>query len=778
VQYAHQHLIVHRDLKPGNVLVDRGGRIKLLDFGIARLLDEEAGENMTLGTGARALTPGYAAPEQWRGERATTATDIYSLGVMLYELSTGRRPFFSESGGDAPDESARVQSGEAAPLASHVAAANPASPVAARQLRGDLDAILRHALESNPGDRYPTVEAFGDDVRRYLARLPVRARRNAWGYRLRKFVRRHGLAVGVAAGVGALLAGTTLYALHEATLARAQARRAEAVRGLLEDVFRGADPREAQGHGPSLRELLDTAAARLQGALADQPDLAGEFAGILGNVYRDLGAYERSDALLRRALELHEPGESAAGATLHRELAQTLIESGKLDEAQRELDQATQRAALASGPEAADALALAGVIAQKRGDYAAAEEKLRAAVAMTRAALPAPDRQLAEQLNLLAVLLHERHQLAEARAQTNAALGVLRALYGENQLDVAENLINLGVLDQEATHYTDAEKEFEQAAAIYRVLLPPEHPRVAQLLANQARLLDREGRVDEARSRYEQALAMQEKVIGADHPDIAATLNNLGVLERNSGHLQRARELFAKVADLWRRSAGAEHPLALMSTLNLAIVGVQLDEPGAAGQLRTIVPLIEGKLGAKHPALPRALDQLGAALRTQGNAAEAQALQQRALELRTARGNTPPAEFASSYTQLALTALAQHDVDTAKRAIDQALQALGENADAFARVEVLIAQARIALAGGDADAAARAASEAGDAERARVHGDDWRSAEADILAARALHALHRDTEAGVLQQRGAAVLTATLPPGHHLRHEAEAALQF
>ena len=311
VEYAHARLVVHRDLKPSNVLITSDGSVKLLDFGIAKMLAADdvssaAGDTLTR-IGHRMATPGYSAPEQFAGTAVTTRADVYALGVMLYELLCGRRPFTDERtsapqpAADAPLCSTRVDADFAATVGgSDVATLR-------RALRGDLDAILAKATDPAPDHRYGSVEAFAADLRRYRAHEPIRAQRIGRVALASKFVRRHRLGTGlVAALVVAIGTGVALVA-WEAGEAAQQARRAEAAKAFLVDIFSASDPRIASDKPRgeiTARELLDLGATRIEREFANDPRTQIDLLGTVADIYRELGATDRSAALNARKVEL------------------------------------------------------------------------------------------------------------------------------------------------------------------------------------------------------------------------------------------------------------------------------------------------------------------------------------------------------------------------------------------------------------------------------------------------------------------------------------------
>ena len=360
VGHAHARLVVHRDLKPGNILVTREGQVKLLDFGIAKLLEGDRTRRTALTEfSGRALTLDYASPEQIRGDPLGTASDVYSMGVVAYEVLAGVRPYRLKRGSAAELEEV-IEAAEVPMASGNALAVGPgesdpgADRALRRQLRGDLDAILNHALKKSPADRYPTMEAFAQDLRRWLAGEPVQARPDGWAYRAAKLVRRHRLPVAAGAVAAmALLGGASvaLWQAHQAGLqtqrAQAEAATARAVQGFLEGVFRvntadQADP--AKARDTTARELLDRGAERIDAELKDAPAARLRLLTVLASMYQDLGLYAREVDLQRQRLTvagaLHGPTSDEAVLAMAA-LANALAQDSKRDEAAAQLKAAT-----------------------------------------------------------------------------------------------------------------------------------------------------------------------------------------------------------------------------------------------------------------------------------------------------------------------------------------------------------------------------------------------------------------------------------------------------
>jgi eukaryotic-like serine/threonine-protein kinase len=627
VSAAHASLVVHRDLKPGNILVTEEGAPKLLDFGIAKLLEGDAAEDPTR-TASRLLTPAYASPEQLRGEPVTTASDVYSLGVLLHELLTGQRP---DRAAAEPERPSAVVARLAPAMAAAVAAARQCSPgELARRLSGDLDNIVQKALRAAPERRYGSVEQLAEDLRRHLVSLPVAARPDTLAYRTGKFLRRHRAAVaaGLAFATLALVLGGAV-AIQAARAAR-ERDKAEETLAFLVDLFAVSDPGEARGRDLSARELLDRGAARVDRELRGQPVVRAALLDALGRVYLRLGLYERAGPLLATALALRQ---QALGAE-HPDVAESWTRLGDLWQAQDEYDraEAAYRKALAlreqlfgaEHPAVAASLDSLADVLSDRGDYRAALPLLRRALALREKRFGPESLEVAASRNSLGLLLHERGQTAAALPLYREALAVRRRLLGPDHPDVAMTLNNLAALLQARGELAAAEPLLRQALAINRKALGDRHATVGINLQNLAMLRNARGAPHEAEALLKEALEIHRQAVGGESSDVATVLHDLGLVQARAGETAAAEGSFRAALQLYREKLSPGHPYVAHPLVELGRLLLARGEAAAAE------PLLAEALAIRRRGLPapsartaEAAGLLGACLAAQGRRAEA-----------------------------------------------------------------------------------------------------------------------------------------------------------
>jgi len=635
VAAVHASLVVHRDLKPGNILVTADGTVKLLDFGIAKLLDSEGEEADRTRTASRLLTPAYASPEQARGEPVTTASDVYSLGVLLAELLTGRRPTPGAPGATAtPERPSAVVAGLPAAKARAVAAARGASPPElVRRLRGDLDTIVQQALHEAPERRYGSAEQLAEDLRRHAAALPVAARPDTLAYRAGKFLRRHRVAVALGLAFLALLASfATVLAVQAARTAR-ERDKAERALAFLVDLFAVSDPGEARGRDLSAREILDRGATRVDRELRGQPEVRAALSSALGRVYERLGLYDRAEPLLTTALALRQkalgPGAADVAESWSR-LGDLWQAEGRYDRAEAAYRQALARRRALYGeahPAVAASLDSLADLLSDKGDFRAAEPLLRRALSLREQLFGPESLEVAASRNSLALFLHERGELAAAEPLCRQALATRWRLLGSDHPEVAASLNNLAALLQAKGDLPGAEPLLRQALAINRKVLGPRHPEVGVNLQNLALLLNARGAPKAALPLLQEALDIQRQAVGPENPDLATVLHDLGIVQAAAGDKLAAEGSYRAALALYRKQLPAGHPYIAHPLVGLGRLLLERGETAAAQPLLAEALAIRRQgLPAGHWRIGEAAGLLGACLAARGEVAAARPL--------------------------------------------------------------------------------------------------------------------------------------------------------
>ncbi|MFI4896280.1 MAG: tetratricopeptide repeat protein, partial [Phycisphaerales bacterium JB059] len=635
VAHAHRQLVIHRDLKPSNMFVTSEGRPKLIDFGIAKLLSDEETATSVTAPEQRMMTPRYASPEQIRGEAVTTATDIYSLGVVLYELLVGRAPFEPASGSRA--ELGRLVC-EQDPIAPSTAVSReaPADAPGAEQpgdttrlrrmLEGDLDTIVLRALRKEPDRRYESVAALGEDIRRYLEDRPVLARPDTLTYRARKFVRRHrGAVVAASAGTFVLVLGVaTLAGLYLRTLsAEAEESRqrqvaetrldeANSVASFLEAMLASATPDRAEGRSPdALMEILDAAAERMDQELADQPRVRARIQHTLGASYRQIGAYDKAEDHLREVeatrRELFGSESAELGETLH-EYAMVALDRGDLDRAAARAGEALQifdRIDVGPSKRRANTLDVLGVIAMEQARFEEADDRFREAIAVYERVLPPSDETLFQAYAKRGVLL------AQA-GRTDEAIGVVeQAIAATERSGVAPSVGNIAMLNSLAVLYRRVEREeealglYDRALVVANEIMGREHAMTLVTRSNRSVVLLRLGRLEEAEAEMREVLGVQERILGVQHDQTLSTMFNLARLLEDRDDLHGAEALYGTVTEQQRLLYGDEHPRVGMGMAALGRAIGRLGGADRATEARALLTeatrILEGTLGADHP---------------------------------------------------------------------------------------------------------------------------------------------------------------------------------
>src|SRR5262245_38219540 len=603
VQHAHQKLIVHRDLKPSNILITpsadgKAGEPKLLDFGIAKLLSPDARAPHTrTETALRMMTPEYASPEQARGQAVATTTDVYSLGVVLYELLTDRRPH--EFRTHSPAEIARAICDTAVEEPSKVVGRmNGAGARLARQHAGELDNNALMAMRIEPERRYQSVEQFSEDIRRYLAGMPVVARKDTFGYRAGKLIRRHKAGIVILALLAILAVAMAVQSVRiarERDRANQEAATAQAVTQSLVEMFEAADPGKARGNVITARELLDRGAEKVVRGLKDQPVVQAKLMDTIGRLYQNIGLYDRAQPMLEEALKLRR---QALG--------------------NESLDVATSLNNL-------------GGLARLKGDFTKSESLFREALEARRKLLGKEHTDLAESLDNLGALLTDKGNYNDAEELIQEALALRRKLLGPESNDVAKSLKSLGGLMYNKGQFKEAELLYRQAQEMRQKLFGAEHPLVANDLKDVGATLREQGDFKGASTLFRQALAMNRKLLSAGHPDLAMSLVYLTYALRNLREYDEAERLLRQELALLSGLSGGDYSLMITMTQLAALMIDKGNYEEAETLLRRALEMQRELSGNDHQSVGGSLHDLAIILYLKGEYAEAEKTERQAI---------------------------------------------------------------------------------------------------------------------------------------------------
>ena len=628
VSHAHSNLLVHRDLKPSNILVTKDGRPVLLDFGIAKPLkpDGPGGDHQTL-TGMRPMTPGYASPEQIRGEPITIATDVYTLGVLLYELLCGRRPYRQTSGvrhelerliceQDAQrpsDALTRPDSDFEAKNRSYdrsqAASRRGSSPDGLRrELQGDLDAIVLKALRKEPERRYLSAERLSEDLQRHLEARPVLARPATLGYRLRRFVQRKRWAVAASAAIAVLITGSAVALSLQARRVAQERDTAQQALSFLVDVFRASDPSRARGETLTAREVLDLAVPRIHRELADQPAIQATLLEAVAEVYISLGFFERATPLLEKGLETRQgllgPNHPAVASILHN-LALTALNRGELETSRRHFSRAVaiRRRALGGASELlAASLNGLGDTVRLQEDYEAAEDLHGEALAIYRRTAGERSLPVAETLRLMADLADDRGEDDASIELLEQALDIRRELGGEDSPETAESALRLALALNARGRLERAEPLLRWALAQQRKLLPDDNRDLLRSLNALGQLLANKNEFEEAVSLYRQAIEVHRRTPDRNRSQLATCLNNLGMVLFEMGSFAEAAPVHREALELRREIFGERNRHVAQSFYQLGNVSLgEKDFETAFEHFRNGLEIAREALGEDHP---------------------------------------------------------------------------------------------------------------------------------------------------------------------------------
>ncbi|MFZ1519560.1 MAG: serine/threonine-protein kinase [Ignavibacteriaceae bacterium] len=591
VQYAHQNLIVHRDLKPGNILVTNDGILKLLDFGIAKLIDEELVDNNEglTRTGVWHLTPEYASPEQIKGEKITTTSDIYSLGVLLYQILTGYQPYKISNSSPAAiskiiTEEKITKPSERIIQSSEFSASDKIinQEKLSAHLKGDLDNIILKAMHKDPLRRYVSVEQFSEDIRRYLIGLPVIAQKDTAGYRLNKFIKRHKVGFIASIGFAVFLIASLLVIIWQANIAaverdkaKLEAQKVETVNSFLLEMLSSADPTEV-GRDVKVYDILKKASQDVGRDFASHPEIEASVRKTIGVTLTNLGEFDEAKPHLVKSLELNNKvygRESYQSAESMHELALYYHWIGDLN--------------------IADSLYTKSInIFRKNSDY--------------------PPRSLAGAINDLGILKEEQAKYQESLNLLKEALSIFQKNFGETDRDVASTLNNLALTLESLNDIDGAEKYYKKSLEVYLKLYSPDRPEISTIYNNLAYIYIDKDSLSKAEEYFKKSLELKINSFGKNHSLVGLGFMNLGALEYTMNKFESSESNLLMAAENFKISLNENHVWVGLTNFWYGKILIEKSKfTDAEKYIRSAISIYKKNYPKDHPNIISANAELG-----------------------------------------------------------------------------------------------------------------------------------------------------------------------